>query len=66
MLERLLADAGLTPLAAGEVAVLYAPPDRTSLERVRRAIVDGAEPFRLADGSYLFRNSFRYVVAGRG
>jgi SAM-dependent methyltransferase len=32
-------------------------------EAVRRAVTDAAAPFRLADGSYLFPNRFRYVVA---
>lgn len=32
---------------------------------VRQAIIDAAEPYSRADGSYLFHNTFRYVVAKR-
>lgn len=81
VLEDMLRDAGLTPGAAGDVAVPYAPPDEATLLRgllsagnvgvvvehagldaVRRVLIDGSAPFRRADGSYLFRNTFRWVV----
>jgi SAM-dependent methyltransferase len=32
-------------------------------ERVRTTIIDAAAPFRQQDGSYLFRNTFRYLIA---
>jgi len=32
---------------------------------VRQAIIDAAEPYSRVDGSYLFHNTFRYVVAER-
>jgi SAM-dependent methyltransferase len=34
-------------------------------DAVRRRILDGAAPFRRADGSYLFSNEFRWVIATR-
>lgn len=34
-------------------------------EVVRRTILESAEPFRRADGSYLFRNEFRWAIATR-
>jgi SAM-dependent methyltransferase len=34
-----------------------------SASEVRQAIADAAAPFRQPDGSYLFRNRFRYVIA---
>jgi len=30
---------------------------------VRRAVMEGAEPFRRPDGSYRIENRFRYLVA---
>ena len=32
---------------------------------VRATILGGAAPFRRADGSYLFRNEFRWAIATR-
>ena len=84
VLEGMLAEAGLRPSAAGDVAVPYAPPDRSTLERgllaagnllpvvehagkavVVAALAEAAAPFRRPDGSYLFRSTFRWVVADR-
>jgi hypothetical protein len=30
---------------------------------VRAALIDAAAPFRRADGSYRFRNTYRYLVS---
>ena len=84
VLEELLEAAGLRPSASGDVAVPYAPPDRSTLERgmfaagnlrhvalhlgaerAAAALADAAAPFRRPDGSYLFRSTFRWVVAER-
>ncbi len=84
VLEGMLTEAGLSPRAAGDVAVPYAPPDRRTLERgllaagnllpvvehagkavVVAALAESAAPFRRPDGSYLFRSTFRWVVADR-
>ena len=32
-------------------------------ERVRKAVVEAAAPFRQADGSYRFANRYRYLIA---
>ena len=63
---------GLPVVAAADVEVPYESPD---LGTLTRAIVDGAgfdatreavesasAPFRRADGSYRFENTFRYVI----
>jgi hypothetical protein len=34
-------------------------------ERAAAALADAAAPYRSADGSYLFRSTFRWVVAKR-
>ena len=49
-------------LAGGNIVpvVEYAGEDA-----VRRTLLDGAEPFRRPDGSYLFRNEFRWAIATR-
>ncbi len=83
-LEGCLAGAGLEPVAAGDVAVPWEPPDLRTLQRgllaggnlvpvvekvgagpVRDTLAAAAEPFRRPDGSYLFRSTFRWVVARR-
>lgn len=37
--------------------------ERRGEEAVRKTITEAAAPFRQPDGSYLFRNRFRYVIA---
>ena len=50
--SQILAPAGLALLVG---------PDRE--EEVRRAIVTGLAEYRLADGSYVLENEYRYLVA---
>jgi hypothetical protein len=78
-LERMLTGAGLRPRVAGEVALPYRPPDRRTLERgllaagnlkpvvelAGAAAVVAALAESAADESYLFRSTFRWVVAER-
>jgi SAM-dependent methyltransferase len=46
-------------LSAGNVLPAV---EHSGEERVRSAIDEAAAPFRAADGSYLFRNTYRYLV----
>lgn len=46
-------------LSAGNIRPVV---DQVGPGAVRRAVVDAAAPYRKADGSYLFRNTFRYLI----
>ncbi len=46
-------------LSAGNIGVVV---EHAGLDAVRRVLLEGSAPFRCADGSYLFRNTFRWVV----
>lgn len=71
-LEPLLGAAGLQLETAADVATPYETPDLAALVAALRdgsgieGDVEGAAaPYRRADGSYRFGNTFRYVVATR-
>jgi SAM-dependent methyltransferase len=46
-------------LSAGNIGAVV---ECAGLDAVRRVLVDGSAPYRRADGSYLFCNTFRWVV----
>jgi SAM-dependent methyltransferase len=75
-LEALMREAGLHAISAGLVEAPWEAPDDETLVRgvllgedaaglaVRGpVVVEAAQPFRVAGGGYLLRNTFRWVVA---